>query len=101
MGIWPETSRRAGGQVDERAETLLLEHLDSKQARDWKEAGLFGVVGSKGTLYEINRDSFVYCGARQYCLQSYGWVPGADACLARKLLIETDEDEFLRRANLV
>lgn len=89
-------------RAEEKANALLLEHLDEQQTRDWKNSHRFTVKAKSGRLYTIHRlgSQPVWCGDHQYCIQSIMQdIPAPDVCLARKLLIEADEERFLEIAN--
>lgn len=108
--LWRRQSETAATRL--RAQAWLLEFLDAAQQQTWKENDYFCVRGSMtGTTYRVCRRS-VYNVDRlandkktvegRFCLQAdttLGKFPMADVWLAQKLLIETDEDKFLRVAN--
>lgn len=95
--FWREPTRN---NESERANNLLLEHLDKQQRKQWESSWSFAVQGSEGNHYTVydtivrDRNNVAYCLQAEDCR-----VPTADVVLARKLLIEADEGEFLRRAN--
>lgn len=87
---------------------MLLEHLSQEQREQYEEheaflaeapSGrryliLYGMTSNVAELDENNRQIARYCiHARQR------GVPVEDVMLAQKLLIETNEEEFLRIAN--
>lgn len=90
-------------QAEKRAERLLLTHLDKTQLKDYKARGSFLVQGQKLT-YRIHRSGYVGTEKPQgsFCIAPVGdgrWIPGADQALSLKILIESDEAEFLRTGN--
>jgi len=87
-------------EADERAEVLLLEHLDEGQRRTWKKDGCFSVKAASGLIYRLDLGGGVMrSDKRHFCIQPEEDVPWADAVLARKLLLEADEAKFLEIAN--
>lgn len=104
-------TRRTARDARERARGLLLEHLSLEEREDLLLKGRFVVTGSAGGRYVIsgNGDVESLHGHRAlagYCVQWDRWLePGAevppleDKILATKLLLESDEEEFLKIAN--
>lgn len=90
-------------EAEDRAEALLLEHLDDEQKRDWLTHKEFSIKSSKGTLFTLDRMWAYHLGCRggKYCIQPTKRVPVADAVLARMLLIQADEDRFYEIANRI
>lgn len=92
-----------------RAKKLLLQHLHPDQRKQLRRKGHFDVYGSRGNLYRIS-SSFPYnvrlSGPAKrsrvfFCTEAEdSAVPKWDVMLAQKLLIEADEGEFLKIANL-
>jgi len=86
---------------NKRADELLRGFLTEEQAGTW-ERGWFDVVAASGKrfrltpsgVFEMGDSGRVLCS---YCIQMYGY-PKGDVVLGRKLLLETNEDEFLRIA---
>jgi len=88
--------------ADDRAESLLLEHLDERQASDWRNLGHFDVVTVARNRYRVCRDGSEVRSLDDrgvYCLQPIDTVPKADTALAHKLWLEADEAGFLAAAN--
>lgn len=96
--------RRVG--VTSRAEALLLSGLSLEQAESLRKYQYFLVSSKDGKrLYRI---SYGIAGnihliekgrpVAQYCIHPVG-VPTEDVMLAQKLMLETDEESFLRIAN--
>lgn len=84
-----------------RAEALLRDHLDPRQAADYARVGAFVVRGGGGNKYMIHRDGRVFGNGLYLCIGSVdGYLPRADVVLGLKLLIEADEEGFLLTANL-
>jgi hypothetical protein len=92
-----------------RAKRLLRSHLDLTQRRELKRKGHFDVLGSKGNVYRIAA-SYPYnvrlAGEAMrsrifFCLEPDDpEIPLEDVLLAQKLMLESDEGEFLRLANM-
>jgi hypothetical protein len=93
-----------------RAEEFLLTHLNPTQVLTYREYHYFIVVNkASGRKWKIrtntttfnvdaiDKDGSViatFCG-----VPSGSWIPPCDIYLAQKILLETDEAEFLIRAN--
>lgn len=104
-----EARRRAARrEAEEKAQALLVEHLDELQRDEYEQTECFTVIGSDGGEYRIStnsREGNVWRmeeGARveELCGHLPGDIPLHDNALAQKLLLETDEDEFRRIANI-
>lgn len=91
----------ADAEASRRARELLLSHCTEEQAASWERSHELRAVGSQGNLYVIDEKGVTRLADRHaFCLQVVGeQVPVEDAVLMRKLLIETNEPEFLRLAN--
>jgi hypothetical protein len=111
--LYQETLARRTQEVNaasRRAEDLLRRHLSDEQREDLEKKHCFYLTShgkdGKSRRYRIDRgthgnvklldDKGSIVGS--YCVQPDG-VPAADAMLAQKLWIETDEDAFLKVAN--
>ena len=93
-------------EVRKRAMKLLERQLTDEQRKRLADAGCFEAVGSSGKTFRI------YVGlsfnvwlldnegreAVNLCAYPHG-VPEGDAMLAQLLMIQTDDPEYLRRAN--
>lgn len=100
---------RVQAEADVRARALLLDVLTDEQREEFVATERFRVRGSKGGVYEVRCNSGVsgnvrgrpHMGGRErsYCIHPTNGVPRHDTYLAQKLLLEHDEDEFLRVAN--
>lgn len=107
--VQAEESRRLVEEAGRHAEELLLALLSDEQAETWREHRWFAVRGSQtGRTYHIRRGiagnvdlMAEHTDAREvtYCAHPPG-VPAEDVCLAQMLLLATDEDAFLRVANV-
>jgi hypothetical protein len=94
--------------ASERAERLLVACLSSAQRGELTTAGWFEVQSSRGRRYRIRRGrvrnvievDMLGRTLRTYCCHPFDGVPDADTMLAQKLMLETQEDEFLRLANV-
>lgn len=92
-----------------RARKLLRAGLNKEQRRDLKRKGYFHVVSSKGNIFRV-ANMFPYnvrlAGDAKrsrifFCLEAEDpQLPVEDVMLAQKLLLESDEGEFLRVANM-
>lgn len=95
--------------AQQAAEELLLSCLDEEQTQCYQDPDIrsFIVRASSGRQYEISCDRIagnVYSldedcyRTSKFCIHPNG-IPNPDVWLAQKLLIETDEQAFLRIAN--
>lgn len=91
-----------------KAEQLLLEHLDENQKEEYRNVRAFKVVSADGQrVYKIregwagNVDLVSPEGKvlKRYCIHPDIACPVQDNMLAQKLLLETDEQAFIRIAN--
>ena len=92
-----------------RARSLLESVLSIEQREELKKHAHFHVCGSRGRRYRIkangqsgNVELLDRNGRVQgrFCAHPAGYLPDADAWLAQMLALETDEDRFLRIANV-
>lgn len=88
-------------EAEMRAEALLLNWLSPRQREQYRSHGWFDVVTPGGNRYRIRAGRVVRLEARRcvYCIEASAWVPVADELLAKKLLLETDEQRFLATAH--
>lgn len=97
----------AAKAASERALTLLLSALDEEQAAEYTEHQRFHVTATSGRRYCIKhgRQHNVFLvdadgrAVREYCGHVGESVPNEDNILAQKLLLEADEEAFIRVAN--
>ena len=96
-----------------KADKLLLRHLSSEQAKDLKSYGFFKLYVQKDGVtktYCIRRGTHQNIDlveekgnkiivVQTLCAGPAHRVPAGDAMLAQKLLLETDETQFLQIAN--
>ena len=108
-----ETTERARREYEEaircqeeataRAEALLRDHLTVEQAEQLIRSRYFEVLTDSGRRYRVYRDRVHLVerdrATRSYCIHPNEYVPEADAMLAKKLLLDAAEPEFLRIAN--
>lgn len=95
-------------RANARAERLLIEHLSPRQSEELRASGHFHVQLMNGRRYRISRGQHGNVvevdgagrGLRSLCVQPMGHLPDADAMLAQKLWLETDEATLLRTANI-
>jgi hypothetical protein len=89
-----------------RAHELLLRHLTPNQREDYEWDKRFTVKTKRGHRYVIGQ---ARCQnvlrvnkrgkpMRVYCVTVHGGVPMGDVLLAQKLMLESDEDHFLKVA---
>jgi hypothetical protein len=101
-----------------KAHETLTRMLNDQQKKDFKERGYFYVTGNKGTPYRVRTNSTVgnvdwidgetvlgsYCahpsGQGRDLNGRVGSLPLYDIFIGQKLALETDEESFLRVANL-
>lgn len=94
-------------EAERRAEALLQEVLPEDQNRDLEAHGYLEVPSPSKTnrVYRVPRGRgmvSVYEDGRaimSLCVQPVEWVPGADVVLMHKLMIEGNEEDYLRIAN--
>ena len=98
--------RRASPAANKRARQLLDGHLTPKQRRQLADHGWFEVRGSKsGKVYRIHGKKFLanvwdMAGRLKLCaIAGDRAMPLGDHLLLQKIMIETDEQRFLRIAN--
>jgi hypothetical protein len=104
-----EKARREREEAYDRAEALLLEHLDGEQAADWRDVRCFSVTAPSGRHYVIHDKESVNItrlnedGSEEFrfcivCDPEEALVPQPDLYLAQMLLLLTDEEAFERIA---
>ncbi|HEX2987879.1 MAG TPA: hypothetical protein VHS06_06885 [Chloroflexota bacterium] len=94
-------------EAERRAEALLQEVLPEEQNRDLDSRGYLEVPSPsrQNRVYRVPRGRgmvSVYEDGRaimSLCVQPVEWVPGADVVLMHKLMIEGNEEDYLRIAN--
>jgi len=90
--------------ASDRAERLLEACLSTTQRDQLSSVGWFSVRAPSGRVYQIRRgrarNVVEMTTRRTYCCHPIDGVPDADTMLAQKLMIETQEEEFLRLANV-
>lgn len=107
-----EEAERKRKEAEEKAEKLLQEHLNEEQQKEYQEQQAFHVVTASGRRYQVRRgiSGNVYeikaeqdgkvKELKKFCIHPHISVPAADNMLAQKLLLETNEAEFERVANV-
>lgn len=99
--------KAAEAAAEERAKQLLTAHLTEDQVRSLNEQSAIVVRAESGRQYRLRKgwagnvdgladDGKVEC---RYCIHPNAHVPEYDNLLAQKLMLETNEAEFLRIAN--
>jgi hypothetical protein len=85
-----------------RARDLFLAKLDAKQRRAWHLRRRLDVTAASGRRYTISpyRPFNIRTRDAVFCVAVDGAIPVYDKMLAQKLLIESDEQLFLARANI-
>lgn len=93
--------------IQQRATKLLLQNLNREQQREYVRTKQFKITLSNGNVYllqrvwsgnvyRLNEQNLATC---RYCLHFKTTIPYEDLLLAQKLLLESNEAEFLQRAN--
>jgi hypothetical protein len=105
---WADQKRKME-EAAQRAEALLREHLSKEQEQSLDRNGKFRVRGSKGGIFDICRGNVIELDPHEpdgrarriasVCIHARTAVPEPDNMLAKKFLLETDEDEFRRIGN--
>ena len=98
---------RARIEAEQRAELLLSEMLRPEEYRQIRRKGYLDIASPthRGRVYRVprSRDQVrVFEDGRmveRLCLQSIEPLPCADIVVMHKLMIEGDEQEYLRMAN--
>lgn len=93
--------------AEDRAEVLLRSLLSPEQRSAYDLHKHFDVRAQSGRIYRLHRGPVrnVHVldhggqGIRGYCIHPRETVPVADVLVAQKLMLEADEQEFLRIAN--
>ncbi len=100
-----EVRKAEEAEAKRKARIVLEEHLNDEQRKQLADNAWFEVVTAKAT-YRIrtgwsgNVDRIVDGRATdRYCIHPSESVPHEDNMLAQKLLLEADEEAFLRIAN--
>lgn len=113
--LWRKVSNRSTFvevKRHQRAQVTLARWLSPRQRRSWWRTGNFLVRGSLGGWYRIFEapGSPVFRVSRRdpwrlkvrYCIAPMLVdLPEADIALAQALLLQTDEDRFLKTANVM
>ena len=96
---WGALVRRRQARL--RAEALLWAWLSPAQRQQYRARRWFEVTTASGRRYRILRGGVVRLHPRgsAYCIEATSPVPVADEMLANKLLLETDERQFLATAH--
>jgi hypothetical protein len=105
---WREEQERLAAEKAEaavKARVILEENLSAEQRKQLADNNWFEVITAKGT-YRIrkgwagNVDRYVDGKpADRFCIHPVEEIPHEDNMLAQKLLLEADEEAFLRIAN--
>jgi len=91
--------------ADLKADALLHEFLDAMQRDQVVKDSAFIVEAKSGRRYQVKRNSRVAeldehgKIVAYHCIHPRDYFPAGDVMLAQKLMLDTDESEFLRIAN--
>lgn len=89
-------------EADERSRDLLLSLLNHAQRQMFEKEGHFDVLGRSGQVYRLRTGRSInvdLVGQKQrLCAVVPSELPVYDQLAAQKLMIETNEDQFLRIA---
>jgi hypothetical protein len=85
------------------AKEVLLSLLDEEQQKQFEEKSYFDLRIDE-RIYRINGGVVTRIDSEgkpltRYCIHPVDYIPGEDWAIAQKLMLETDEKEFLRVAN--
>lgn len=94
-------------EAERRADILLQEMLRPEGHQELEQRGYLEVPSPnrEGRMYRIPRGRgmvSVYEDGRavmSLCVQPVEWIPASDVVLMHKLMIEANEEEYLRTAN--
>lgn len=93
-------------EADKKAESILLKHLSEEQRRTYHESRYFELVTRSGRyrLYKGWAGNIARIGegnveTDRFCIHPTDRIPEADNLLAQKLMLEIEEDRFLKIAN--
>lgn len=101
---------RQAAESSKRATALLIQHLDKAQVADFRANRQFIVHSRDGVRrYRVDYGragnvKLLGDGDRvvaKFCIHPDSPCPNEDVMLAQKLMLETDEEEFLRIANRI
>lgn len=101
---WAEEAPKAEKARD-RARELLLSHLTPTQRHDFETRNGFWQISQFGNKYWVTKSTAVRfddrgCAIQRYCIHAVdSKIPAEDNALIRKLLLECNEEHFLRTAN--
>jgi hypothetical protein len=87
--------------INARALELLRSCMNDEQRDQLVRLGRFSVAAPSGRVYwiETGYAGNVHSNGWTYCIHMRSDIPEGDQMLAQKLMIETDEEGFLRIAN--
>lgn len=99
--------KRIQAEADARAEELLLANLSYAQKNEYKQTQSFTVIGTKDRRFRVRKGrvgNVDVIDARgiivdRLCAHPSDGVPDCDTMLAQKLVLEHDDDFFMRVAN--
>ena len=99
---------RIAREAEERAEALLKEHLDQEQLAEFAAKQYFTMATRDGKRwYRISKGAKVQqldkpdgqVVLHRFCIHPVEHVPACDTMLVQKLLLEHDEEFFVKTAN--
>ena len=100
-------SRNVQLEAERRAESLLQEVLTPDEGRELEERGYLEIASPnrQGRIYRVPRGRGMVSvfeegrAIMSLCVQPVEWIPAGDVVLMHKLMIEANEDEYLKTAN--
>lgn len=95
-----EVSHSVSDLAYSKAAKLWLDSLSKVQRRDWESKGYCYVKGQRGSKYRIRNTASINVerDGHTYCLIPRWPVPTPDMWLMQKILLEHDEERFLKIA---
>lgn len=107
QGRSPERGQNHQLEAEKKAESLLQQMLTPEQGLELEHRGYLEIASPsrEGRVYRVPRGRgmvSVYEDGRavmSLCVQPVEWVPGADVVLMHKLMIEGNEEDYLKTAN--
>ena len=105
VAVWCKVAQ---DRAEDRAETLLHEHLTPEQLTQLEQTGAVQVASRtfKSRVYTVPIKGFVTVRddgnlSMRLCVRPERFLPGREAVLAHKLFIEADEEAYVRSATVV
>jgi hypothetical protein len=100
-------SRNLQLEAERRAESLLQEVLSHQEGQGLEERGYLEIPSPNraGRVYRVPKGRGMVSvfedgrAVMSLCVQPVEWIPAGDIVLMHKLMIEANEEEYLRTAN--